>query len=187
MSTEMTKLEGVKKSCHTAAKVVKVFRIIATIAMIMAFVGSIIIFSMHSTIDTQMAKGVAEGTTTVDNVKIELNMALVQWDTDLSSWIDEGQYARAFGVTTLIAGIAALFGVIILKILGNMLNVIIESESPFSDEVLKKLKKGFIVTTVFVGLASGLGAALFFGLFFWCIYTVFQYGHELQKQADETL
>lgn len=183
MNQEMSKLENVRKSCKTALTVIRILSILIMVAMVVCFVCAIAFFAAAPTIDAMMAQNpdVAAGFSSNFSV-MGLNMTY-RFD-DL---FNKGMYAYPIGVTTLIGGLTTLFVLIVFKFVGKILKSILETESPFSDVVLKRLKSSFILITVLIGVGNGLGVAAFLGMFLWCIYTIFQYGAQLQNQADETL
>ena len=183
MSTEMTKLENVKKSCKTAATILKVLKIITIVLAIMFFIGGGVMFAMRNTLDAELANHPE----IVEDFDAEMNIAGVRMDYGLEGLANSGQYSIAFLELFVFAGVIFAVMAVILSFIRKIFIEILESESPFTEVVLKTVKRSFILVVIFVAVGSGLGAALFFALFFWCIYTIFQYGCELQKQADETL
>lgn len=183
MNAEMTKLENVRKSCGTASKVVKVLSIIFRVIMIMCFVGAAILFFMRNTINTEIANNPEY----MDNVSVSVNVGQLDFTDTVVTMMSNGNYAEAFGTLCIIGGLVLVFAVVILKMIGRIFYLVLENDSPFCDDVIVALKRVFILITVLVFFDSGLGTAVMAGILFWSIYTIFQYGAELQKQADETL
>ena len=71
-------------------------------------------------------------------------------------------------------------------ILKNVFTTIENSETPFNENVLNKVKIAGILVTILT-FAKSLGIAVKVGLSFWCVYCILDYGVELQKNEDETL
>lgn len=180
MSKEMTNLEKVKKSCNTAKKLANVISIIFRIGMVMCFVGAGIVFAMHSQIDAAVVEHPEYFQHTDISIELFGNEYFTSADNVMS-------YAMTCGTALIVAALSLLFGVIVFKIIGKCFKTINESESPFSDEVIALLKKCFIVSTVFIAMSSDIFLGAVVGIVLWCVYTIFQYGRELQQQADETL
>lgn len=183
MSNTMTSLDNVRKSCKTASTVVKVVSIFVRIGMILAFLGAGILFALHDKLD----EAIAADPSFSANISVSIAASNISLDSALQEFIDNGQYAIAYGTVCIVAGLALVFMLIVLRMIRRIFTSILNSESPFSNEVIVNLKKSFILLTIFLCIACGLGIAVFIGVFFWCIYTIFQYGAQLQKEADETL
>ena len=61
------------------------------------------------------------------------------------------------------------------------------SDTPFDESIMKKIKTVFGLITIVVFFSVGLGAAVLVGVGFWSMYCILDYGYVLQKEADETL
>ena len=79
----------------------------------------------------------------------------------------------------------AVFAVFLL-IVGKVFEELKNSDTPFTESIQKKLKITAILVTLMV-MTESLGMAAIVALGFWCVYSVFGYGIELQKNEDETL
>lgn len=62
-----------------------------------------------------------------------------------------------------------------------------DSESPFTEAILKKLRIAFILISVLALLGNGLWAGAITGLICWAVYCIIDYGYALQSEVDETL
>lgn len=182
MSKEINKLEQIKKAGNVTAKVLKVLARICEICTIIIFIASIIMIinkdELKRNMDEQVAAGKMEvtldahivlGTMKVDNPLIRIDNRAVQ--AIVSTWI----------------GIVGLTLVtVVLYILRRMFIAIANSGTPFTEDTLKKLRVVGIIVPILV-LPQSVIAAAVVALTFWCLYTVFDYGCVLQKNADETL
>ena len=74
MSTEMTKLENVKKSCKTTAKVAKIFMIIIIVLAAICLAGAILCYVYRNQINTGISEALAD----------ENSNITVDFDTNLS-------------------------------------------------------------------------------------------------------
>lgn len=94
-------------------------------------------------------------------------------------WIIAGSI---FAAAVLTAAAAVIFWLI-----EKIFKDIKESESPFTEAIIKKLRIVFIVISVcalvFYGIANGLITALLC----WALYCIIDYGYALQLEVDETL
>ncbi|MBQ7076768.1 MAG: hypothetical protein IJM91_01365 [Lachnospiraceae bacterium] len=94
-------------------------------------------------------------------------------------WIIAGSI---FAAAVLTAAAAVIFWLI-----EKIFKDIKESESPFTEAIIKKLRIVFIIISVcaliFYGIANGLIAALLC----WALYCIIDYGYALQLEVDETL
>ena len=89
--------------------------------------------------------------------------------------------ANSFAAAALIAIIVVVF-----RTLEKVFEEIRDSETPFTESIMKRIKIVGIIVTILV-FPKSLATAAVVGLSFWCVYNVFGYGMELQKEADETL
>lgn len=178
----MNKMDKVKKSCETAKKVVGVLRGIVIAALILCVVGAVICFALNSKIDQSIIAN-------SDNVTLDSNLSIMGIETNLDAeeLVEKGLYGVYAGACCLLGAMACLFIVLVFNSINKILVEIIDEGTPFSEEVVKRLKVSFIFMVIMVTFSMGLGYGLFIGMFFWCIYNIFQYGCELQNQADETL
>ncbi len=75
---------------------------------------------------------------------------------------------------------------ILLKYITKLFHKIVESDSPFQTRFLNDIKNIFIVIGILCFSSSiPLGIIMIFVLI--CLYYIFKYGCELQKESDETL
>ena len=84
------------------------------------------------------------------------------------------------------AGMCALVAVLFWLIEG-IFKQIKESDSPFTEAVLKKLRIVFICVPIIAFLTNGIWAGLIVALLCWAIYCIIDYGYALQIEVDETL
>lgn len=178
MYNESERLNNVKKSCKTASTVINVFRILFAIIMAVTAISSAVCFFLRDTIDT----AIAASPDAAKNIHISYTIMGNPIDFDVA-----GHYGIQFALVCLFATIVLLFLFIALTYVRNCFKVIVESENPFTENIVNTLKKAFILVTIFTLISSGVVNAAFLGLFLWCIFTIFQYGQLLQQQADETL
>lgn len=182
MSKEINKLVQIKKAGNVTAKVLKVLARICEICTILVFIASIVMIvnkdQLRQSIDEQVAAGKAEvtldafitlGTMKIDNPLIKIDDSAMQ--AIVASWIG-------------IVGCALV--TVVLYILRRMFISIADSGTPFTEDTLKKLRVVGIIVPILVLTQSVIAAAIV-ALTFWCLYTVFDYGCVLQKNADETL
>ena len=190
---ESIKLEKVKKSCNTTAKIAKICKIIMIVLAAISMMGSIVCFVYQNQIDEGMEQ------ITSGNV-VDKNGGMIVWDVDelefdgmfdISFSTDEllgnGEYGLLSALYCLVGMIVLVIAAVMFGIIQKIFDTIKKSETPFSDEVLNKLKVLFIVATVFMGITIRIGFGVFTGLICWCIYNIFEYGYVIQKQIDETL
>jgi len=83
----------------------------------------------------------------------------------------------------IFAGIAAVIWWLIERIFKE----IKESDSPFTESILKKLRMVFIIISILPLFTNGIGAAIITALICWAIYSIIDYGYALQSEVDETL
>lgn len=169
----MDRLENIKKTSKLIWKVGKVFQILFGIFTGMFLISVIILSVLHNTLNMM----IAESQTSFDFSNFG------QWTEKLAS---EGKVAEA-GIVILISGILfSLMMIIIMHFIVKIFKRICDDYSPFLPEVVKDLKIVSVVTTLLI-LRNSIGLAIICGLIFWGIIQLYEYGCELQIQADETL
>ncbi len=185
MNEYNNKLEVIKNRCRTSAKVTGILRIFGIIGMIGSLVGVVIGFVQREAINTKLAEQVASGKITVESLKIDspgLNLAV-----DYSKAFAEGDYANPIIISCIIAVIICAAVTVVLTLLKKVFADLSVEDTPFSESVIGRLKTSFIIITVVVTIFVGIGAGVLAGLFFWCVYSILDYGKVLQTEVDETL
>ena len=179
---ENTKIQKIKKSAETTAKVLKVIKTIILVGMICCIVGGV--FTMliqRDELGTFSVLGrpiTIHGMVDIENINVSgfefLNMLNI-----------ENPFILA-GLNCLVAAAFCLVAFIVVTFIRNAFLEIETSETPFTKSVMKHIKIAGILVVIMVCTVS-IGYAVVVGLTFWCIYNIFDYGMELQEAADETL
>ena len=180
---ENNKIERIQKSAGTTAKILGVIRTILIVGLVLALLGG---FS------TAFFRLGDDGTT----------ISLFNKTINIHNFVDIGDIdAKGFAIVDafnikdpfLYAGVNCFFAALLVALtltaiifLRNAFIAVETSDTPFTEEVLKKIKIAGIIVTVITCTAS-IGVAAIVGLTFWCIYCIFDYGTVLQKESDETL
>ena len=178
-----TRIEEIKKSATITANVLNVIRIITMVAAIIALVSGIICLLCQNKVDgsviydggtfrvlppvSQEAMINGEGFDFINNLNIENFMV---WAA-----------LNCFMAATIVAIVTVVI-VLIRKVFVELR----DNDTPFTENVRNQLKITGILVTI-CALMESLAIAAIIGLSFWCLYCVFGYGMELQKNDDETL
>ena len=190
MNEQEIKLERVKKSCRIAKNVTKAFMIILIVAAVRMIFGSLACVGYKEDINETIAQDQNydfEADFSAANNSLALGGGLLSVRLDTQADVESGNIAGAVvKVLAFAAGLCLVMG-IVFGLLFSIFKTLENGESPFSAQILKKLKTMFIVMTVIMGLFISLGAAIIGGLVFWCIYCILDYGCVLQRDVDETL
>ncbi|MBP5599654.1 MAG: hypothetical protein J6X48_05170 [Lachnospiraceae bacterium] len=176
------KIAQIKKSADTTAKVVNVFAILMRVVAVLTFVAAIFIFCFSKQLDgfvsaTDGHWELATGGTTQIISRQGASFIETFNFMNFSTWA---------ACNALYGSVIAVAISIAMSILRKTFIAVKESETPFNEDVLKKMRATGIITSVLVILSSvGIGVCV--ALSFWCLYSIFSYGIELQKNEDETL
>ncbi len=171
---ETEKIGRIKKAADITAKGLRLLEIFAVIA---------ICFIVFSGIASIAVKGQPVNVIRVSNFVIG-NVS------DKNSTIGKILDIRTPGlaaaldcfITAALAGLVLAILVILRKIFLDVKN----SDTPYRPEILRRIKITGILVTVFGVLCAPMIG--FLGMLLaWCIYCIFDYGIELQKNEDETL
>ena len=178
-----TRIEEIKRSASVTAKVLHVIRIITTVAAIIALVSGIICLS---------AQNVSDDHVIFDNGNFRI-LSPVGEESMINghgfAFIDALNIKNFMLWAALNCFVAAAFVAIVTVVIALIRKMFIEirdSETPFNENVRKRLKFTGILVTIIVFMES-VGIAAVVALSFWCLYCIFGYGMELQKNEDETL
>ncbi len=187
MNKENEKLEVIKKRCKVTATALKVIEIVLIVFAVLILVLAIACFVMKDSVNSAVATGNGMGYT-LDFSEFSLgDGGLFSFRFDPASYAEAGDYGTASGLVLIFASWICIITIVVAAIFRRMFTSIIKSESPFSEDVLKKMKTAFVIISLsivaFISFIWGLVAA---GLF-WSLVAIFEYGVEIQKQVDETL
>ena len=180
---ENTKINKIKKSASVMATVLKVVRVIFTVVAIICLVCGIICF---------FATGKTEGTVMYDNGQVRILLPVSEADYVEGNGFD---FINSLGIedVALWGGLNCLAATVLLAVLAVLFNIIRkvfveikESDTPFTESIQKRLKITAILVTIMT-IFESIGLAVIVALSFWCVYCIFGYGIELQKNEDETL
>lgn len=182
MSESNVKIQKIQKASKTALILVKIAKVLCIVASVITIGCGIGFIGAHNYLDQEFAKAIESGELEADDVYINaggfLDGALNLEKVD-SVAMTLGGYLMALG------GILICFS-IVLHFVGRVFKDIMESYSPFRPEIVKSLKVVFVLIIVLT-LQSSLLIGAIVGFSLWCVFWIFEYGCELQRQADETL
>lgn len=182
MREQDLKLAKVKKSCKTAKTVCNVFKIIVLVGAIVCIVGAVVCFCLRDTINATIVSEAANVTFS----NIETN-GIFQLSFDPHRFVENGLFAQLITVYCSIGAISCFFVAFIFSKIRKIFLMIEKSESPFTENIMKELKKTFIMISVLTALFMGIGSVVIMALVFWCIYCIMDYGTAIQIEIDETL
>ncbi len=180
---ENSKLEKIRKSAGVTSTVLNVIKTILIVGMVMAVVAGISVMCLR-TGDEGKTVEVFGKKITVHNMVSVGDLSVESFDF-LDMFRIEDPFVLA-GVNCFVAAVLIALVLVAVIVLRRTFTAIQKSDTPFKPEILRSIKLTGILVTVIV-LTSSIGIAAVVGLAFWCVYTIFDYGIELQTDADETL
>lgn len=120
-------------------------------------------------------------------VNFNVSCGLVSFNVNEVAQIHDGDIALALAVGSMLIAISLFLFFIVLNLFVRILKEIKTEDSPFTAAVIKTLRTTFIALSVLLFTLFGIIYAAIGAFLFMIIYTIFEYGYELQVQADETL
>lgn len=122
------------------------------------------------------------------------NQAILGWHLSDGTPITAAEFARSFDVAEIgdlrielmQVFIYHILALVMLKAVTKLFELIKNSENPFTAQIVKVMKTVAIVLGIVVGFDS-LVVGLVVGFAVYAFAMIFEYGQDLQKQADETL
>ena len=187
MRDEMVKLEKIKKSCKISKNLSKMIACLLTVGFVCAIAGIIVIGVIgHDNINSELKKSIESGDSTFNVDDIDIN-GMVQLNVKLNEMAEQGEYAEALTIICAFIAVVTAAIAIVFWMLVTIFKMIAESNTPFTVNVLNRLKTIFIMVTVIAVLSSGLGMGVIVGCIGWSLYSIFDYGFVIQQEIDETL
>ena len=192
MNEQELKLEKIKKSCNVTATVTKVLESIMVALAMICLSSAILCFAIRGQIDAGVAEyanriGTNDFVEAFSSINSSSIGGVVSFTLDASGLLEEGAYGAVCALYSLVGAFICAMVVALFDVIRRVFKTLKTSETPFDDEVIKKIKRLFIVVTVEVLIMFGVGTAVLTGLVCWSIYNILDYGFTLQKQIDETL
>lgn len=192
MREETLKLAKVKKSCKATETVSKVLEIILIVATCICVAGAIICFCLNKDINESVAQMSTQAemqeflniTKSLDDASIGGSL---KFTVHMDQLIAEGQYGLVTGILCLFGAVICGMTALVFGMIRRTFKIILTSETPFCQEVLKGIKLMSIILCIELLLMSGIGTAVLAALIFWSIYNILDYGFTIQQQIDETL
>lgn len=182
MSEQNKKLENIKKSSKVAmilARIAKICCIVGAVACIVSGIGMI---AFHDTINEQLLRAEAEGKLDLNELTTEFYVGgMYEVSSD-----DLNRFGQTFGAYLLLDSIIIILFAVLLHFVSRVFKEIKESDSPFRKSILKDMIVVFVLITL-LALQSSVLTGVMVGFALWCVYSVFEYGCELQQMTDETL
>lgn len=169
----MGKLEAVKKTSRLIGKIGKMFQIVFGIFTGVFLISIIILFVLRNTLN---------GMTVVFQTGVDFDH-MGYWANKLAG---EGKIIEAFIVFGISGLLFSLIMTIIMHFIVKIFLNFCNAYSPFLPETVKDLKIIFVLVTLLI-LKNSIGLGMISGFIFWGIIQLYEYGCELQNQADETL
>ena len=182
MSNEVNnaKISKIKKAAGVTATVLKVIKIIVCVGAIISFIAGLCCF-------TQMGKTDIWDKLAEHNIYPPVNYE--NYHADGFAFIDAFDIENPIlyvALNCMAAAVCCVIAMIFINIVRRTFVRIETSDTPFTPECLKDIRISAILVTILVAMES-IGNAAIVALTFWCVYCIFDYGIELQKDVDETL
>ena len=166
----MNKIENLKSTSRLICKTGVVFQIVSAI-----FTGFFLLAIIPVSILRTTINGMSQPFTDFDH------MGLVA-----EKLAREGKIAEAAIVFLLSAALLTLIITILMHFIVRIFQRICDDYSPFLPKNIKDLKAVSLLATLLI-LQSSIGLGVIAAFIFWGITQLYEYGCELQNQADETL
>ena len=182
MRENNAKIQKIQKSSNVAfilVKIMKIFCITMSVISIVCWCG---VIGAKGYLDQVLAEAVETGEVAAEELYVNTGRFLDQ-ALDLAH---VESVSLTLGVYMIVTGIVLICFSIVSHFMGKVFKDIKESYSPFRPEIVKSLKVVFVLITM-LSLRSSLLIGAVVGFSLWCVFQIFEYGCELQRQSDETL
>lgn len=190
------KLNRIKKSCHAGKIVSNIMCIIAIIGLVASIAGSVIIFGMGKKFDDEVAKAqdaniVSTESKMFASKMFDINLgdpASVHSDIKaVQDLIDAHPYSTVYGFFLAVSAVTLLIVVVLMKMVNRVFALIEESDSPFTNQIIKRVTVVLVMTSVILLMTGGAAMGGLGIIVTWAVRSIMDYGRTLQIQSDETL
>ncbi len=188
----MENRQKIKQISGKALKFIKVLKIISIILFVLSLIFSLLI--MAGCINDVLLKFLNNHPKILNNTDIKfkndgLIINITEYKIPLKTIVENNKLNELLldtGLNMLVNSLGILLTFFILNFFKKAIEMINTSDTPFTEEIIKEIKKTFILIFVIVLLKSAI-VSIIVGLSLSCVYYIFKYGIELQKESDETL
>ena len=197
MNEENVKLAKIKKSCKTGKLISTILCIVAIAGCVLSLIGGISILAMGRNFDNAVEQAIEDGTITTGSnnigavraVNIDLgNVSSLHSDIPaIQEAIDDHPYSIMYGSYVLAVSLITVITAVMMKLISSVFALIEKEDTPFNDNVIKRVTIVMIVISGFLLMTSGAALGILSGLVTWAVHTILDYGKTLQIQSDETL
>ncbi|MCH5276156.1 MAG: hypothetical protein J1E65_09965 [Lachnospiraceae bacterium] len=181
MNEQNKKLERIKKSSNVAMILARIAKIVCIVGAAICIVWGVGLIAFHDKVNAELQRAEAEGSVDLNELIMELNVGGFTM-----SYSDSDRFSETLGVYMLLACVVMTIFAVLLHFTGRVFKKIKKSDSPFQKSILKDMIVVFALITL-LALQSSILIGVMVGFSLWCIYSVFDYGCELQQLSDETL
>ncbi len=194
MKKEFTKQESyekLKKLSRVITKIISVLQVIMIVGASICLIASILGFLGFG---LGWAEAIYEKYPKMAKWEVDYNadffdISFTSEKISLETLYNEGLLNKmllgvAINTTIGILQCALIF--VALTLFKPLFKTINNSESPFTYEILNKLKFAFIIVTI-IALYNSVFVGIIVALFLACIYFMYMYGVKMQEDEDQTL
>lgn len=182
MSLQNAKIEKIKKTSKVVITVTNVIKTIAIVCSVICLLMGILAIAFNGSLDVIMDISNEQGVYEMEEMMMQAN----QFTAIVGRSLNEGHFGYIMGAYLMVMGVFLIGVAVLYHFVGSVFRTFSESYSPFVPEVVKKLKVTFVLIAL-PSFSSGVGVGAIVSLALWCVFHVFEYGCELQREADETL
>lgn len=182
MNEKNVQIEKIQKTSKVVLIVTNIIKWIAIVGMVLCLLAGISMLIMQDSFNEVINISSQAGD---DAIMIEEIMMQMESEV-LEGMAKDGNFAVVIGTYMVTMGIILAEMAVLFHFIGRVFKTLRESYSPFVPKIVKQLKIAFILIAL-LSFSSSLGMGAVVSLALWCVFNIFQYGCELQRQSDETL
>ncbi len=185
MKTENGKILKIKKASRVTAKVINAVKWIMIVAGIIMAAALIVVLVKENEINTEIVKSIEAGEGRFEFIN-EFKIGFIDLSDHYEARLASEDYARYIMETLIYAIVMVAVGAFVMFELEGIFKFMENNDTPFKQEILRKITYAGISLAI-LELLSSLALAAIVALVTWCIYNVVDYGCILQSDYDETL
>lgn len=183
---ENKKIASIKKASKTTSTVLRVCEWILGICFVICIAAVIICGIFKSNINS-IYNDPQSGMIFDDNFVAQFKSGVLNYTVPFDELVDNGDFTAVIIVCLVAGAISLAIAFVVVELLRSVFATMYKNDTPFNPITLKKIKVLGIISTIMTVLFTSVAYGVIVALATWCMYCVFDYGIELQKESDETL
>lgn len=183
---ENKKIALIKKASKTTSTVLIVLEWIIGIAFALCIVGAVVCGIYKNDISAATPEGFKQ-VWEDGNFRAGMSFGILSFNSPMQKIVENNTMGVIAIWGCILGALSCAIAFLFMEFLRNIFASMYKNDTPFNPVTLKKIKVFGITSVILIFFFTSIGYGIIMALIVWCLYCVFDYGIELQKESDETL